>query len=79
MNKRTLIAGVIVLVIGITVGLMGNQLVVSALNSHPQGIVPANLSALWDAYWAVAIVGYLLGFVGVILLIFGFVAKDPLN
>jgi uncharacterized membrane protein len=77
MNKRTLLAGFIVLVVGITVSLVGNQLVVSAINAHPQGFVPANSIALWDAYWAVAIVGYLLGFAGVILLILGFVSKHP--
>jgi uncharacterized membrane protein len=36
--------------------------------TNPHGI---NSRELWDAYWVVAIVGYLLGFAGVILLIYG--------
>lgn len=68
-----LLAGFIVLVIAIAFTLEANQLVVSAINAKPHN----TNSALWDAYWAVLIIGYSLGFAGVITIIFGFITRNP--
>ena len=76
MNKRTLIAGIVVLAIGITLGLLGNQLVVSVINSYPHGI-PSNSRASWDFAWGLIIVGWLFGISGFILLIYGAISPDP--
>jgi hypothetical protein len=75
MNKRTLVAGIIVLAIGIALGSVGNQLVATFINLHPHGA--SNSLVQWDFAWALAIIGWLFGIAGVIVLIYGAISPDP--
>lgn len=70
MNKKTLVAGFIVLAIGISLGLVADQIISSNL-TH-------NLSlAVRDFAVSSLIIGYVLDFAGVILLIYGAILPDP--
>lgn len=76
MNKRTLIAGFIVLAIGITLGLAGAQLISSNINAYPHGI-PLASRASWDFALASAIIGIIFALAGSILVIYGAILPDP--
>ena len=70
MNKRTLLAGFIVLAVAIALGAIGDQIVASSLNQN----VSHTLSE-----FAVAsiILAYIIGLAGVVLIIYGAILPDP--
>ena len=70
MNKRTLLAGTIVLAIAIAPGAIGDQIVASSLKQN----VSHTLSE-----FAVAsiILAYIIGLAGIILIIYGAILPDP--
>ena len=71
MNKRMLVVGFILLAIAIAVVLEANQIGYSVLMSH------SSSHATNDFLVAAIFIFYLLGFVGAILVIYGFISKDP--
>ncbi len=76
MNKKTLIAGLIVLMIGVALVLFGEQLIASNINAYPHGI-PINSRASYYFALASTITGGIVVFSGIILLIYAFVLPDP--
>ncbi len=72
MNKRTLIAGFIVLLIGIVLNLGAEQI----MSSYPNG---KSLSSSASGSFAIAslIIGSLLAVSGIILLIYGAISPEP--
>jgi uncharacterized membrane protein YedE/YeeE len=75
MNKRTLVAGIIVLAIGIALVLVSNQLYATFINTHPHGATNSNPFQLASFF---LIIGYIFGFAGVIVLIYGAISPDPI-
>ena len=69
MNKRTVIAGIIVLAVGVALWLVGLQTLFS-MGTHIQ-------SALWRFAYASEIVGGLISLAGIILIIYGAILPDP--
>ena len=70
MNKRTLIAGFIVLAIGIVLFSVAGQISTSAMTQ--------NLSHLMNEFGAASyIIGGILVFSGIVLLIYGAILPDP--
>ena len=75
MNKKAVIAGFIVLVIGIALALVAEHFLYTFVNSHPNGA--GNSVVLYDSYVASYIVGGLLALAGIIVFIYGFILRDP--
>jgi uncharacterized membrane protein len=69
-NKRTLIAGFIVLAIGIALDSGADQIISSSLRRSPPLV-------LREFAIASIIIGGIVAFAGVILIIYGFVLPDP--
>ena len=74
LNNRTFAIGVVLLAIGITLGLVGNQLITFFISSHPNG---AATRIQWDFAWASVIIGWLIGLAGLILIICGIISPAP--
>jgi hypothetical protein len=70
MNKRTLIAGFIVLAIAIALGVAGDQIAASSLNH--------NISHTLSEFAVTSIIlAYIIGLAGIILIIYGAILPDP--